>query len=120
MSDSALGQLLSGLAMMAVGFGTLAVGLVGGGFALLYMLQLLAATAGAGPMPPFGEAVTALASVFVFLLALAVVTAMESSDGPSRTRQSSGSGRSSTSRTHRIDRDEASDTLDEIEESLDE
>lgn len=116
MSDSALGQLLSGLVMMLAGIGMIVVSIVGGGFALVYMLRLLVATVGAAPMPPFGEAVTALASVLMLLVALAVVAAMESEEAPTTTTEE----RSSTSQTHRIDRDDASESLDKIEESLDE
>lgn len=116
MSDSALAKLLSGLVMLLAGVGTIVVGVVGGGFALVYMIRLLAATVGAAPMPPFGEAVRALANVLAFLVALAVVAAIESGGGSTTTTE----GRSSTSRTHRIDRDDASEGLDRIEESLDE
>lgn len=116
MSDSALAQLLSGLVMLLAGVGTIVVAVVGGGFALVYMLRLLAATVGAAPMPPLGEAVTALASVFALLVTLAVVAAIESGEGSTTTTE----GHSSTSRTHRIDRDDASEGLDRIEESLDE
>jgi membrane protein implicated in regulation of membrane protease activity len=100
--------------MMLAGLGMFIVAIVGSGFALVYMMRLLAATAGAAPMPPFGEAVTALANIFAFLLALVVVRAMGSGD------RSSGGRRSSGSRTHSIGRDDASDGLDRIEDSLDE
>lgn len=106
--------------MLLAGLGAFVVAIVGGGFALVYMVRLLAATAGAAPMPPFGEAVTALASILAFLLTLVVVRAMESGDGSSGQRHSSGRRRSSGSRTHSIGRDDASDGLDRIEDSLDE
>lgn len=115
MTDSPFAQLLYGLTMLLAGLCTLVVAVVGGGLALAYLGQLLAATAGAAPMPPLGNAVRALASVVAFVVVLAVAAMIESDGGPTTSQR-----RSSSSRTHRIDREEASEALDRIEGSLEE
>jgi len=118
-SDNPFAQLLYALTLLLAGICTVVVAVVGSGYALVYMLRLLAATAGAAPMPPLGNAVRAMASVVAFLLVLAVLAVMESGDGSSGEHRS-GQRRSAKSDTRRIDRKEASEALDRIEDSLEE
>jgi hypothetical protein len=113
-SENPFAQLLYGLTLVFAGLGTVVVAVVGGGLVLRYLGQVLVALAGVGTMPPMGDAVTALASVLAFVFVLAVAAMLEAGDGDRSPETSA-----SSEQCH-VDREQAGESLDRIEQSLEE